>query len=117
MSHIDFGEDSDRDRRADPTSADEDADHPPTLSPRGRAAISLLSVCAAVLGASAAGISLIPAATLSALLASAGALCAGIAAMQLRTPRPAFAIVGVVLGALAVVLAISVGVNAAPREL
>jgi len=117
MSHIKFGEDSDRDRRADPIPpASDDADHPPTSSPGRRTALTTLSIGAAVLGAGAAAISLIPAAPLAALLASAGALGTGILAMQLRTPRPLFAIVGVVLGALSVVVAISVGVNTAPRK-
>lgn len=114
MSPINDGEDSGRDRAP---LRNEDPDHPPTASLRTRAALTILSIVAAALGVAAAAIALVPTASLEALLLSVGALGGGILAMQLRTPRPLLAIVGVVLGALAVALAISVGVNATPRAL
>lgn len=66
-----------------------------------------LSFAAAVLGAIAAAHSGIPAISLGGLVPAALALTTGIVAMQLKTTRPGFAIAGVILGALAGVVAIS----------
>ncbi len=71
-----------------------------------------LAFAAALLGIIAAAQSAIPAISMVGLVPALLALAAGIAAMQLRTTRPGFAIAGVILGALAVVVAISMSTSA-----
>lgn len=71
-----------------------------------------LAFAAALLGIIAAAQSAIPAISMVGLVPALLALAAGIAAMQLRTTRPGFAIAGVTLGALAVVVAISMSTSA-----
>ncbi|MCY7325045.1 MAG: hypothetical protein LH605_02825 [Microbacteriaceae bacterium] len=71
-----------------------------------------LSFAAAFLGIAAAAHSGIPAISIGGLIPAVLALTAGITAMQLKTTRPGFAITGVMLGALAVVVAISISTSA-----
>lgn len=71
-----------------------------------------LAFAAALLGIIAAAPSAIPAISMVGLVPALLALAAGIAAMRLRTTRPGFAIAGVTLGALSVVVAISTSMSA-----
>jgi len=71
-----------------------------------------LSFIAALLGIAAAAICAIPAIGIAGIVPAVLAVTAGITAMQLSTTRPGFAIAGVVLGALAVVVAISMNTYA-----
>lgn len=81
----------------------------PIVTPtrRRKGTPELLSFAAAFLGIVAAAHSGIPAISIGGLVPALLALTAGITAMQLKTTRPAFAIVGIILGALAIVVAIS----------
>ncbi|MET3768346.1 hypothetical protein ABIB15_001026 [Marisediminicola sp. UYEF4] len=87
-----------------------------TPTPQRRRALRMkpetLAFAAALLGIIAAAQSAIPAISMVGLVPALLALAAGIAAMQLRTTRPGFAIAGVTLGALAVVVAISMSTSA-----
>ena len=71
-----------------------------------------LSFAAAFLGLVAAAHSGIAVISIGGLIPALLALAAGITAMQLKTTRPAFAIAGVILGALAIVVAISTSTSA-----
>ena len=97
--------------------ADYTREHPiitPTSKPRRvlRMKPEYLFFAAASLGIVATAKSAIPTVSLGGLPLGLLALAAGITAMQLTTAPPGFAIVGVTLGALAVVVAISISTSA-----
>lgn len=78
---------------------------------RPRVTPESLSFAAAFLGIVAAAHSGIPVISIGGLVPALLALTAGITAMQLKTSRPGFAIAGVILGAIAIVVAISISTS------